>query len=155
MKKDFTRDYITEVFRLYAAMGKPTHQQASEMVYEKELFKHSNLQPQVAITQAEKAVENNTALLLDILAAERTIRLLEQGEKEYIVAAVKAVYFAEPKAPIRKGDVSARVRRFSLEYPVDERTAYRWLKEARLLCAALRGLRIETTDTAKYRFYLL
>ena len=151
MKKDFTRDYTTEIFRLYAAMGKPTYERAQSDIYETELLRRSDLNPQTAIAQAERAVENATPLLLDVMAAERTIELLERGNKSHIVSAVSAVYFADPKSPLRRGDISARVHHFSLMCPTDERTVYRWLKEARLLCAAIRGLRISATDMQKYR----
>ena len=33
MKKDFTRDYTTEIFRAYAAAGMPTYEAARERVY--------------------------------------------------------------------------------------------------------------------------
>lgn len=154
MKKDFTRDYVTEAFRLYAAMGKPTYEEAQKRVYEIELSKRSDIDPSIAVVQAEKAVKNNTPLLLDILAVDKTIELLERGEKGHIVAAVKAVYFTEPAAPLRRGDISKRVRYHALSCPTDERTVYRWLKEARLLCAAVRGLRIADADIKKFRVAL-
>lgn len=149
MKKDFTRDYTTAAFRLYAAMGQPTYEQARRRIYETELIKHSEDDPSIAIAQAEVAVNNNAPLLLDIMAAEKSIELLERGKKEYIVAAVKAVYFTDPDAPLRRGDISKRVRHHSLSCPTDERTVYRWLKEARLICAAIRGLRITAADSKK------
>ena len=151
MKKDFTRDYVTEAFRLYAAMGQPTYERAKADIYNAELAKHSGNNPSVAIAQAEAAVNNNAPMLLDILAAERTMDLLERGDKEYIVEAVKAVYFTEPNAPLCRGDISKRVRYHALSCPTDERTVYRWLKEARLLCAAVRGLRIADADMKKFR----
>ena len=103
-----------------------------------------------AIAQAEKAVERQTPMLLDVLAVESTLSLLDKGEKGNIIAAVKAVYFVNPSSPLRRGDISNRVRRFAITYPTDERTAYRWLKYARLLCAAVRGLRISDADERKY-----
>lgn len=154
MKKDFTRDYATEAFRLYAAMGKPTYEQARAAIYEAELLKRNSFDPATAIQQAETAVEKNTPYLLDMLAVNKTMELLSQGKKEYIVAAVKAVYFAYPQHQLHKGDISDRVRQFSLTCPTDERTAYRWLKEACLLCAAVRGLRISDADTIKYHIAL-
>ncbi|MDR1001690.1 MAG: hypothetical protein LBL82_00245 [Oscillospiraceae bacterium] len=117
MKKDFTRDYTTEIFRLYAQQGCPTYEQAK--IY----------------------AENNPPLLLDILAAQKTIELLERGEKSHIVTALREVYFKYPSQPLRAGDISSRVCSYALSVPTDERTVYRWLHEARLLCASLRGLR--------------
>lgn len=154
MKKDFTRDYVTEAFRLYAAMGNPSYEEAQRKIYEIELSKRSDIDPSIAVVQAEKAVKHNMPLLLDILAVDKTIDLLERGEKEYIAAAVKAIYFTEPDAPLRRGEISKRVRYHALSCPTDERTVYRWLKEARLLCAAVRGLRIEDSDVKKFRIAL-
>lgn len=154
MKKDFTRDYATEAFRLYAAMGKPTYDAARNAIYEAEVEKRSSFDPATAISQAEIAVEKQTPLLLDIMAVEKTMELLERGGKPHIVEAVSAVYFTYPLQPLRKGDISGRVRRYSLSCPTDERAVYRWLKEARLLCAAVRGLRITDADEKKYHIAL-
>lgn len=154
MKKDFTRDYTTEVFRAYAAAGEPTYEEMRKRIYEEELSKRSSLDPAIAISQAEIATEKQTPYLLDIMAAEKTIELLERGEKPQIIAATKAVYFTRPLQPLRRGDISDRVRRFSISYPADERTVYRWLKEARLLCAAVRGLRITDADIKKFHIAL-
>lgn len=154
MKKDFTRDYTTEIFRAYAAAGMPTYEAARERVYNDELNKRVSMDAETAVTQAEIATEKRTPYLLDILAAEKTLDILERGGKPEIVRAVKAVYFTYPFQPLRRGDISNRVRRFSLECPADTRTVYRWLKEARLLCAALRGLRISDEDVKRYSIYL-
>ena len=145
MKKEHTRDYITEAFRLYAAMGKPTYEQVKADIYNAELAKHSGDNPSVAVARAETAVNNNAPMLLDILAVERTMELLERGEKGHIVQAVKAVYFVRPTMPIRRGAISERVRHFAITFPVSEKQVYAWLKEARYLCAAIRGLRISNT----------
>lgn len=142
MKKDFISDYTTAAFRLYAAMGRPTYEAARNNIYKAELSKRNAFDPATAVSQAEIAVEKQEPMLLDILAVEKTIEQLERSEKPHIVDALKEVYFACPLQPLHKGDISGRVRRFALICPVDERTVYRWLKEARLLCAAIRGLRI-------------
>lgn len=150
MKKEHTRDYITEAFRLYAAMGKPTYERVKADIYNAELAKRSGDNPSVAVARAETAVNNNAPMLLDILAVERTMELLERGKKGHIVEAVKAVYFVRPTMPIRRGAISERVRCFALLYPADTSTVYRWLKEARYLCAAIRGLRTTSINTEKY-----
>lgn len=150
MKKDFTRDYVTEAFRLYAAMGMPTYEQARADIYGAALLKNNLCDPQAAVAKAELAVAKKEPLLLDLLAVDKTINLLERGEKHYIVSAVKEIYFTSPQQPLRKGNISGRVRKFSLQCPTDERTVYRWLREARLLCAAIRGLRISEADENKY-----
>lgn len=110
MKKDYTRDYITQAFRRYAA----------------------------TVPQEEKLLSEPEQA--DIEAVRKTIKTLERGGKEYIVSAIRAIYFQNPKAPLRKGDISARVHKFSLAYPVSEKQAYAWLKYARMICADFRGL---------------
>ena len=141
MTKDPTRDYTTAAFRLYSALGCPTYDKPRDDIYKQELKRRELLNPEIAIKQAEIAVAEHEPMLLDILSVQRTLELLLRGEKQHIIAAVKAVYFPEPTRPLRRGDISDRVRRFSLSVPTDERTVYRWLKEARIMCAALRGLR--------------
>ena len=73
MKKDFTRDYTTEIFRAYAAAGMPTYEEARERVYKTELAKRDSMDAATAITQAEIATEKRTPYLLDIMAAEKTL----------------------------------------------------------------------------------
>lgn len=141
MRKDNTRDYITAAFRLYSSLGCPTYEKLRQDIYDRELNKHNMLNPEIAIKQAEKAVSEQEPMLLDILAVHRTLELLSQGEKKHIASAVKAVYFVEPTRPLRRGDISARVRRFALTCPASEKQVYKWLKDARKLCSAIRGLR--------------
>lgn len=148
-KKEFTRDYVTQIFRMWAAAGMPTYEEAREQMYNAELEKRASMDTETAIMQAKIATEKKMPYLLDIMAAEKTLELLEQGGKRAIIDAVKAVYCARPLQPLRRGDITDRVRLFSLEYPVDARTVYHWLKEARLLCAAVRGLRIADEEAKK------
>ena len=126
MQKEFTRDYVVEAFRLYARLGKPTYEHMKKRVSEETFTESSEFDP----------------LLLDIKAVENTIGILEHQNKSYVIAAVEAVYFASPNAPLRKNDISYRVHRFSLSYPSSESAVWKWLKEARQICAKERGLRI-------------
>lgn len=151
MKKDFTRDYATEAFRLYAAMGKPSYEEATKQIYEAALNDCEFKDPEIANISAEAAVNNATPLLLDILAVEKTIDILERGNKTHIARAISDVYFVQPEQPLRRGDITARVRRYSLTAFSSERNVYLWLKEARLLFAAVRGLRIAEADAHKYK----
>lgn len=150
MKKDFTRDYATEAFRLYAAMGKPTYDEAKQIIYNKALSDCEFKEPEVATQTAEIAVEKATPLLLDILAVEKTIDILTRGGKTHIVRAVEDVYFVQPKLPIRRGDITARARRHSIITPTSMPSVYRYLKEARMLFAAVRGLRLPE-NAEKYK----
>ena len=154
MKKDFTRDYATEMFRLYAAAGRPTYEQAREEIYQAELNLYSGGDPSSSVSRAEAAVEDATPYLLDLHAVDRTIAILHKGQRQHIVQAVEAVYFVQPNLPLRRGEISNRVRRFAACCPSDERTVYHWLREARLLCAAIRGLRIADIDADRYSIEL-
>ena len=134
MEKDFTKAYVTEAFRLYARLGSPTYEAAEDKILAKE----------------ERPVEYETPTLLDFGAVEMTLDLLRQRGKDYITKAVKEIYFVQPMKPLRRGDITNRVRRFAIMNGADERTVYRWLKEARVLCAAIRGLRVNKADVRKY-----
>ena len=142
MKKDHTRDYATEMFRLYAAAGMPTYEAERTRIYNDALRRCSQTDAARAVAFAEREVEKAAPYLCDIIAVAATFDLLERGGKHDIVRAVKAVYCAYPTMPLRRDTISRRVRRFASSCPADERTVYRWLREARLLCAAARGLRI-------------
>lgn len=48
-----------------------------------------------------------------------------------IMTAVTEVYMAYPDRPLRRSDMTARVRRAAYLLTADERTVYRWLAEAR------------------------
>lgn len=142
MKKDFVRDYATEAFRLYAKMGKPTYDAARRMISDAALKDSEFKNPETANIKAEGALEKHAPILLDILAVEKTMELLKSGGKGHIARAVEEVYFTDPSRTTRRGDISARVRRHSLDAFVSERNVYSWLKEARLLFASVRGLRL-------------
>ena len=116
MLKDSIRDYATAAFREYARLGCPTPEAISR--------------------------ERDAALAADLRAVGECLRLLCVEDKPYIADAVRAVYFASPGVPLKKGDVGARVAAFARACPASEREVYRWLKRARVRFAAVRGLRI-------------
>ena len=57
---------------------------------------------------------------------------------ELIRRAVREVYMEEPRRPMRRAEVTMRVRRVGFECGVDERTVYRWLGAARKMWAVFR-----------------
>lgn len=118
--RDTTRDYTVAQFRLYASLGFPSKAQVV----------------------ANKTMHR--ALQLDLLAVIDTLDALTSSDKDYIRQAVCAVYFVAPTAPLQKGEINFRVTKFAINNYTDERTVFRWLKEARLLCADYRGLNIGT-----------
>lgn len=145
MKKDRIKDYATAAFRDFAAGGCKSFETLRNEIYNaalldaaSELKKKSP--PLSAVVRAEKAVEDATPFLLDMLAVEKTLAMLESGNKDYIAAAVRAVYFTDARIPLHKHVISSRVRRFAAELPASEITVYRYLKQARQLFAAVRGL---------------
>lgn len=118
--RDTTRDYTIAQFRLYASLGFPSKAQVV----------------------ANKTMRQ--ALRLDLLAVADTLNALTNSGKDYICQAVSAVYFVAPTAALHKGEINLRVTKFAINNYTDERTVFRWLKEARLLCADYRGLNIGT-----------
>lgn len=114
--RDTTRDYTIAQFRLYASLGFPSKAQVV----------------------ADKTMHR--ALQLDLLAVADTLNALTNSGKDYICQAVSAVYFVAPTKPLHKGEINLRVTKFAVNNYTDERTVFRWLKEARLLCANFVGL---------------
>ena len=140
IKKNNYRDYAIEAFRLYAAMGKPTFLQAKTRVFMAAVKDVSGDEDDIALA-GQKAILDNTPMLLDIYAVEKMFEVLDFSGKDYIARAVEEVYFVAPKAPLKRGTLTARVLRASFTLHCDERTVYIWLSEARQLFASLRGLR--------------
>lgn len=122
MKKDRTRDYTTDVFRVWAAAGYPTYDEALMRACD------------------DDVTDDVTRVLyhLDILAAAQTTKTLEESGRGYIADAVRAVYCSGRH--LTNKDISGRVRRHAHEAHADERTVYRWLREARRICAEYRLL---------------
>ena len=115
MVKDNVRDYATAAFREYARLGCPAPEAISR--------------------------ERDAALAADLRAVAECLRLLYAEDKPFIADAVRAVYFASPGVPLRKGDIGARVAAFARACPASERSVYGWLKVARKRFARVRGLR--------------
>lgn len=147
MKKDNIRDYATEAFRFYAALGKPSYRtlKAQYMAeafeeYHREHEKGSGIgkPTEAAVIYAERQTEKKTADLLDILAVEKVYFTSKRLVREVI----EIVYFQDPTEPLRKGDISERVTKASLETFTSERGVYAILKAVRMRFAEERGLRV-------------
>ena len=69
----------------------------------------------------------------ETVAVYRTIKALEFTGREETASALRAVYFSFPERPLKKNEISWRVRRFASESYMDERTVYRHLKTAKSL----------------------
>ena len=143
MKKDHVRDYAVAAFRLYSARGCPSREQAESEIRRACFAEYSYCEPQTILRKAEKALRDKTPELADIDAVDKMLLLLTETGKAHIAVAVREVYFVSPKAPVKKGDITQRVIRLSLSMPASTQAIYKWLREARMLFALLRGLRIE------------
>lgn len=150
MKKEAARDYVIEMFRKYAAAGYPSYEQERSRIYHDALNARAGSSGEAAVVRAETAVADHYAYLADILAVEATFRLLSDGKREIIAEAVRETYCFAPKRALHRGDITNRVNRFAATCPASESQVYRWLKYARLLCAAIRGLSISDRDLKRY-----
>lgn len=128
MLKDATRDYIVTAFRLYAALNFPD---------EKEIKR---------ITDKLSKDRCNIAVKLDLLSVLKTIEHLNTKNKEHIYKAIKYVYFYKPTQTLKLNEINNRVIYFATQNYVSERNVWRWLKDARNLCAYYRGLNTSTIE---------
>lgn len=143
MRKDITRDYATDAFRVWALWGCPSYDDAVAKVRKKAEGCSAGQDPAVVVALSDAEVEKRMPILLDIMACEQTFSLLRKHGKEHICRAVKAVYMTEPHKISTHADITSRVHRFARKLPAHESTIYRYLDEARGLFAAFRGLRID------------
>lgn len=122
MRKDSTRDYIIAAFKLYAALGKPDRVKIEQ-------------------SQLDNAVKQ------DLIAVHQTMNLLQSSGKDDICNAVEAVYFFNPTKDFKRNEISNRVLAYAHEHFTSDGIVWKWLKEARTICATYRGL--NTSDISK------
>ena len=113
MKKEAYRDYATAAIRAWAAAGRPSAEVC-----------------QKRFTGAVRA---------DMEACALVFRELEAVSPE-ICRAAEAVYMADPAVPLKKGELTGRVLRFSMGEYVSERQVWEWLAKVRRAFAETRGL---------------
>ena len=70
-------------------------------------------------------------------AVLQTLSVLRAEGKGYIADAVAAVYFADPAADLKKGDIARRVGRYCATGHVSDSTVYGWLSTARAIYRAI------------------
>lgn len=147
------RNYASEAFRFWARCGCISYDDAKkaiknngdllEAVYLLEKRRSRNVshiptQNRIALNPAMVK-----AVLEDIRACDAVfVKLTDRGD-EVIKSAVRAIYMERPFEELHKGDVSARVIKFSLAVPVSESQVYNYLAEARRMFAEYRGLRLD------------
>lgn len=162
MKKDNIRDYATEAFRFYAALGKPSYEALKDAVYQyalqeerkREVHTLAGISNPVEsqIRNAQLAVDELAADLLDVLAVEKTLQILlarENGRE--ILTCLDTVYFTEPLREIRRGEIQERVIFAAMLVPTSEPTVYRHLRLARTVFAVERGLRCANVDSSRFK----
>lgn len=146
MKKDHIRDYATEAFRYYSYLGKPSYESLKDKYNKEALEEYQQTHEkgtgigkptEAAVIYAETAVRQKQGELWDILAIEKTLVQLNVYEKK----AIDIVYFLHGYRSYKRGEISERVQKASLEIPADIRTVYRYLYKARMIFAYERGLR--------------
>ena len=120
MLKKRYRDYATEAFRDWARYGCPDVESIGR--------KHSTL---------SKGQRD------DLKACARCMRKLKEDGRGEICEAVNDVYMVRAGDKLPRGELSARVVKFSMSHYVAERQVYEWLAEACREFAELRGLCVE------------
>ena len=119
MNRDNICDYVISMFRFYASNGEP------------DIGTIRNLRATLP-----------TAAILDLVAVDNTLRILENEGEDETVKVIRAVYFALPDKALRKGDISRRITKYAMNNFNGERTVWRRLAMARRICAEERNLRI-------------
>ena len=153
---DNTREYATAAIIRYARLGCPTRKEYEETI-RREVYDRLRLKnPEQIIRATDKEIEANRALLDDIDAVDKMLRVL-RGTLQYkgvdrlpsirngddIANAVCFVYFPLCKICPSHRNIAGRVRAYAVSLPTAERTVYRWLRYARKLFALIRGLTVE------------
>ncbi|MCH5138920.1 hypothetical protein JMF89_17280 [Clostridiaceae bacterium UIB06] len=153
--KDHIRDYATDAFRFYAMNGKSAEKYKQKIYIEtlesikkkEETFIKSGISKptEQAIIKADEAVVERMSEILDMEAVDKVLAEFDVRRK-VINRAIEIVYFTDADKELEAGDIKSRVTKASIEIHADERSVYRWLKQARELFAYQRGLRIKKTS---------
>lgn len=148
MKKQSYRDYATEAFRFWAAVGgAETYRRA---VWDRAIATHQHEEgaagiskpSEAAIIRAERAVDEARAEILDLDAVDRVMATLQAAPAgEDMIRALRTVYMAQPLRRLERGDIERRAIKAAREICCDRRTVYRYLARAREMFAAERELR--------------
>lgn len=145
--KETYMDTVTAIFARVASLHYPTEEEYEARIRNDVNNRLFRLDPQIIVAKADAAVATAKPIIADINAVNATFANLQHREREYIIQAVKAVYFPyNGGARIPNKIISERVLAFATSYYCTPLTAYRWLKEARAICAYYRGLTIEEPE---------
>ena len=83
--------------------------------------------------EAAKGATSNERDAAELVAVYLTLRTLEFTDRTETADLVKKVYFKYASRPLKKNEISLRVRRFATDSYMDERTVYRHLRIAKEL----------------------
>ena len=145
--KETYMDTVTAIFARVSSLRYPTAEEYEARVRNDVNNRLFRLDPKIIVAKADAAVSTSKPIIADINAVNATFSNLTDRNREYIIQAVKAVYFPyKGGARIPNKVISERVLAFATSNYCTPLTAYRWLKEARALCAYYRGLTIEEPD---------
>lgn len=157
MKKDFIRDYSTAAFRFYASVGKSAEEYKEEIKKNalEEIRKRENIvrtgdggsPTEHELMYQEEKLQEKISEIRDIEAVEKTLaEYRANGNKKSLdtLQLIKDVYFKRPKEKLEKNDISFRVEGTAMLLGIGSSTAYKYLKNARVLFAFNRGLRHDT-----------
>lgn len=145
-KRKNTMDYVTSAFRFWARRGCPTYEEAKDRIYDKALRRAAGQEPEKAVLYAEAEVARASAALCDILACDIIFREFRNSGNELICEAVREVYMVQPFMPIKRNDITNRVRAFAYKVPISEAQVYRYLARARQAFVAMRNLRADELE---------
>lgn len=118
-QKTRDRRYITEAFRRWARLGCPGPE---------------------GIRGRRDAGDLLACAAVFVMLEERAA---DDGRRKnrtetMIAEAIRAVYMVQPDRPLRRSDITLRVRRFAVERYAGERTVYAWLASGRALWESVR-----------------
>lgn len=152
MIKDATRDYATNAFILYSALGCPTRDEYEAQIRREVYRKLATIPPDRLLAIADSEVMKKKSKLEDVAAVNKMFDMLSletAKDGDMIIRAVRYVYFGytSPNPPVK--GITLKVRTFSQKNYVSERLVFDWLKQARHLFASLRGLTIDFRENVQ------
>ena len=116
MKKDASRDYATNAFRVYAVLGEKGRKKI-------------------------RSAAEITSIVQDVEAVDKTLESIGKlPDGDIITKAVKSVYFCNGKYAFSRGEIVRRVCAVKEEIYVSEIQIYRYLRLARETFCKIRGL---------------
>ena len=148
MKKEITKDYAEGAFQYYVGIGKPSYYSLKERYIKNALEDYSYINKKVisiddlgsdkkAMDYVDDKLKTKVGELEDILAIEKTLKLLNDTEK----LVLEIVYFSSDNPIKKKANMSKLVKKACTITSLHEKTIHSYLRKVRVLFAYERGLR--------------